>query len=289
MAKCTEADALNGKRLGFIGFGFMAQNLCRGFFYKKILEADQITCYDVNQSILQQVVAEKFEGIHISASNLDLINSSDIIVIAVKPNIALRLLAGLKEAVVTSRHLFVSICAGISTRQIEDVLPTNTRIVRTMPNSSVAVGYGVTVTSGGRWALPEDLRITCRLFESVGICLELPEKDLNTVTAISGSGPAYVYTGIDAAGDGGSMLGLPRDVAQKLAAHTLIGAAKMFLETGQHPSALKDSVCSPGGTTLAGLFALEKGGMRALIMETIKSAHDRAKELEELARRGSNI
>jgi pyrroline-5-carboxylate reductase len=180
---------------------------------------------------------------------------------------------------VTSRHLVVSIAAGVTIAQLERGLGDGARVIRVMPNTAALVGASASAFSRGKLATPADGALTERLFGSVGIVVELRESLLDAVTGLSGSGPAYVCVIIEALGDGGVAAGLPRDVATKLAAQTLLGGARLVLETGLHPGALKDMVTSPGGTTIEGLHELEKGKIRAVLMSAVRAATEKSKKL----------
>src|SRR5262249_23732780 len=187
---------------------------------------------------------------------------SALLVLAVKPQTMATLLAEVRPHV-TARHLVVSIAAGITLRQLADGLGPDRRVIRVMPNTPCLVGASASGYAAGEGATAEDLALVDRLLNAVGRAYRLPELLLDAVTGLSGSGPAFVYVIIEALSDGGVRVGLPRDVATALAAQTVLGSAKMVLETGAHPGALKDMVASPGGTTIAGLHALERGGLRA--------------------------
>jgi pyrroline-5-carboxylate reductase len=176
-------------------------------------------------------------------------------------------------------QLIVSIAAGISLKTLADGLGSGCRIIRVMPNTPCLVGCGASAYSRGPHATEQDAQLVQRLLSNVGTAVEVPEKLLDAVTGLSGSGPAYVYQIIEALSDGGVRMGLPRETATRLAAQTVLGAAQMVLSTGQHPGALKDAVTSPGGTTIAGLHALERGGLRGTLMDAVEAATQRAKEL----------
>ena len=173
----------------------------------------------------------------------------------------------------------MSIAAGVSLAKLEAAAPAGTRFVRVMPNTPALVGASASAYAVGTHATRADATLVHRLLAAVGLALEVKEKLLDAVTGVSGSGPAYAFLMIEALADGGVAAGLPRDIAQKLAAQTLMGAAKMVLETGQHPGALKDAVCSPGGTTIEAMHELEKGGVRAALITAVRVAADKAKKL----------
>jgi pyrroline-5-carboxylate reductase len=175
--------------------------------------------------------------------------------------------------------LLISIAAGVPTAKLEAALPGNARVIRVMPNTPALVGESASGFALGKSATRADGELALRLFSAVGVAFQLKESLLDAVTGLSGSGPAYVYQFIEALSDGGVAAGLPRDVATKLAAQTVLGAAKMVLETGQHPGALKDMVTSPGGTTIEGLHELEKGKLRGTVMSAVRAATEKSKKL----------
>lgn len=205
---------------------------------------------------------------------------SDVVVLAVKPQIVDRVLAaigtGLKEGAVV-----ISIAAGVPIEAIESRLPANARVVRSMPNTAAIALAGATAIAPGTHATPHDLTIARALFEAVGRCVVLDESLLDAVTGLSGSGPAYVMLMIEALADGGVKVGLGRDVALLLAAQTVYGAAKLQLDTGEHPGRLKDMVTSPGGTAIAGLHTLEAGGLRRTLIDAVEAAATRSAQLGE--------
>jgi pyrroline-5-carboxylate reductase len=181
--------------------------------------------------------------------------------------------------VILSSHVVISIAAGVTIREISTGLGSSVRLIRVMPNTPCLVGASATGYSPGSTATAEDVELVGRLFGAVGKAFRVSEPLLDAVTGLSGSGPAYVYTLIEALSDGGVRCGLPRDVALALAAQTVLGAAKMILETGQHPAVLKDAVTSPGGTTIAGLQVLERAGFRSAAIDAVEAATRRAQEL----------
>ncbi len=179
----------------------------------------------------------------------------------------------------TDNHLLISIAAGVTLTKLEGALPPGARVIRVMPNTPALVGAGASAFALGKSATAADGELAKKLLSAVGIAFQVKESLLDAVTGLSGSGPAYVYQFIEALSDGGVAAGLPRDMATKLAAQTVLGAAKMVLETGQHPGALKDQVTSPGGTTIEGLHELEKGRMRAIVMSAVRAATEKSKKL----------
>jgi pyrroline-5-carboxylate reductase len=181
--------------------------------------------------------------------------------------------------VVTAEHLVVSILAGTATATLEQLLGGTARVVRAMPNTPALVDCGATAICAGRHATAADLKTADELFRSVGTVCTVSEAQMDAVTGLSGSGPAYVYTVIEALADGGVKAGLPHDIALELATRTVLGAAKLVAESGEHPAILREKVCSPGGTTIAGLTALEDGGLRATLIEAVTRAAKRSKEL----------
>jgi pyrroline-5-carboxylate reductase len=218
-------------------------------------------------------------GIATQPDNQDAVERSDLVVIAVKPSVvepALRALSGRDLA----RPLWVSIAAGIPIAKLAALLPSGARIVRAMPNTPALAQAGATAIAAGPAARPEDREAAAALFETVGLCWEAQsESQLDAVTGLSGSGPAYVFVFLEALGDAGVRVGLPREAAYRLAFQTVLGAAKLAQESGRHPAALKDQVTSPGGTTIAGLERLEAGGFRAAVYEAVAAATRRSREL----------
>jgi pyrroline-5-carboxylate reductase len=206
------------------------------------------------------------------------VETSDLIVLAVKPQNMAALLDEVAPAV-QPRHLIVSIAAGVTLGQLALTLGHDRRLIRVMPNTPCLIGASASGYAPGEMATPEDVALVERLLNVVGIAFRLPERLIDAVTGLSGSGPAFVYTVIEALSDGGVRVGLPRDVATALAAQTVLGSARMVLETGLHPGVLKDQVTSPGGTTIAGIHALERGGLRAALIDAVEAATKRSVEL----------
>jgi len=263
-------------RIGFLGAGKMATALTRGWLQAGLAVAGRVLASDPVPAARQGFQQET--GVVAMIDNGQVVANSDLIVLAVKPQTLPALFAEI-VGTLTPGHLVVSIAAGITLRQLRDGLGTQRRLIRVMPNTPCLVGASASAYSPGEHATEADVVLVERLLGAVGIALRVPEPLLDAVTGLSGSGPAFVYTIIEALSDGGVRMGLPRDTATLLAAQTVLGAAKMVVETRLHPSALKDMVASPGGTTIAGLHALERGGLRAALMDAVEAATLRAIEL----------
>ncbi len=263
-------------KIGFIGAGRMATALAQGFIANGFTSVDHLMASDPFTSACEQF--KKATGAKTTDSNTSLLQQSEIIILAVKPQVMSNVLKQI-SANVTSKHLVISIAAGVSLQTISDLLENKPRLIRVMPNTPALVGCGAAGFSLGTSATLEDAKRVQSMLSTVGVAVEVPEKLLDAVTGLSGSGPAYVYQVIEALSDGGVQAGLPRDMATQLAAQTVMGAAKMVLETGEHPGALKDAVTSPGGTTIAGIHALEQGGLRSCLMNAVQAATKRSQEL----------
>jgi len=212
--------------------------------------------------------------------NAELVRRCSTIVLAIKPQIVKKVLAGISDAV-DSKKLIITILAGVSTATIEQLLGGTPRVVRAMPNTPALVGAGAAAVCAGQFAETEDLPLATRLFELVGTVVQVEEGQLDAVTGLSGSGPAFVYTFIEALSAGGVQEGLRLDVAQALAVQTVLGAAQLVKQTGEHPALLREKVCSPGGTTIAAIRVLEERGLRATLMDAVGAATRRSKELGE--------
>jgi pyrroline-5-carboxylate reductase len=263
-------------RFGFLGAGKMATALARGWIDARLAAPGGILASDPVPG-----AREAFAGVtgaRVIADNRAVVADSDLLVLAVKPQSMAALLAEIRPAL-TDRQLIVSIAAGVTLKALAEGLGLDRRLVRVMPNTPCLVGASAAGYAVGPNATPDDLALVDRLMNAVGRAFRLPEHLLDAVTGLSGSGPAFVYVMIEALSDGGVRVGLPRDVATALAAQTVFGAAKMVLETGSHPGVLKDQVTSPGGTTIAGLHALERGGLRAALIDAVEAATRRATEL----------
>jgi pyrroline-5-carboxylate reductase len=229
-----------------------------------------------------RALLESETGIAVFDSNLPVVEGSDILILAVKPQSMRQVLEQLRPSL-TAEHLVVSVAAGITIASIVEGLGSQVRVVRVMPNTPALVGKGASAFALGPGVKSEDEAVVRTFLGSVGSAVCVAESLLDAVTGLSGSGPAFVYLMIEALSDGGVRVGLPRDVATLLAAQTLLGAAAMVLETGLHPGVLKDQVASPGGTTIAGLHALERAGVRGALIDAVEAATRRSAELSGLA------
>lgn len=261
--------------IGFIGGGAMAEAIIKGLLARGY-EATNIIVSDKSQERLAYL--KKNLGINIAMDNVAAVTGSDEVILAVKPQNMAEALTSIAAHFTTQKTL-ISILAGVSTAALEDLLPTGCKVIRVMPNTPALVGAGSTVLTGGSAVTALEMKKASAIFESVGSVTILPEKMLNAVTGLSGSGPAYIYLIIEALSDAGVMVGLTRDVALKLASETVKGAAQMVIETQLHPGQLKDMVTSPSGTTIYGMLELEKNGVRGAIMEAVLAAVKRADEL----------
>jgi pyrroline-5-carboxylate reductase len=262
--------------LGFIGSGKMATALVRGLLAARLTTPDRVIAGDALPEA-QKTLADA-TGVKVTGDNRQVLETAQVVVLAVKPQVMPAVLSEIKP-VVTPRHLLVSIAAGITLRQLADGLGKEQRLVRVMPNTPCLVGASASGYCLGPNTTAEDGALVEKMLNAVGRAHRLPETLLDAVTGLSGSGPAFVAVVIEALSDGGVRMGLPREVATALAAQTVFGAAKMVLEAGLHPATLKDMVASPGGTTIAGLQALESGGLRAALIDAVEAATKRAVEL----------
>jgi pyrroline-5-carboxylate reductase len=269
-------DRLFPLAIGFLGAGQMATALAGGWIKAGLLDTTRSRAADPFAEARAKF--EKATAIGTLNGNRDVAEACDLLILAVKPQVLPTVLEELRPAL-HARHLVISIAAGVTLQALTDSLGSTVRLIRVMPNTPCLVGASATGYSPGGAATPDDVELVGKLFGAVGKAYRVSEPLLDTVTGLSGSGPAYVYMLIEAMADGGVRCGLPRDVSISLAAQTVFGAAKMILETGQHPAILKDAVTSPGGTTIAGLQVLERSAFRAATIDAIEAATNRAKEL----------
>ena len=262
-------------KLGIIGCGKMGSALLKGVIDAGAVAADDVSAFDQYAPAAEALTSAT--GAKLAASNAEVVADSDAVLLCVKPQDLLAMLAELTSG--SAGKLFISIAAGVGIKGIEGTLDASARVVRVMPNTPALIGQGAAAFALGSTATADDAALVTALLESVGTCLQVPEKHLHAVTGLSGSGPAYIYTVIEALADGGVLCGLPKDKALQLAAKTVAGAAGMVLETGEHPAALRDQVTSPGGTTIAGLQEIESGKLRATLIGAVEAATKRSEEL----------
>lgn len=261
--------------LGFIGGGAMAEALLKGIVVNGLAQPEHVWVSDIDAnriSYLQQTL-----GVQAASGNADVLANCEVVFLAVKPQVAPTVLADL-QGQWDKKHLVVSIMAGVPLSFLEQFTGP-ARLVRVMPNTPCLVQAGAAGIASGPNADQADVARVKELLSAVGKAVVLNENLLDAVTGLSGSAPAYVYMFIEALADGGVMAGLPRPVAQTLAAQTVFGAAKMVLETGEHPGSLKDRVASPAGTTIAGIAALEEGSFRGLVLKAVLAGAKRSAEL----------
>lgn len=253
--------------IGFIGAGNMGGALIGG-----LKNEHTIFAYDKNRDQVERL------GVTACDSIGQLAEKADVIFLAVKPNILESVLMDLAPFL-NEKKLIVSVVAGKEIMYIQRVLEKEVRVIRVMPNTPALVGEGMAAVAWDAPATQDDAELVVQLLSSVGKAVILPEGLFAAVTGLSGSGPAYVFMMIEALADGGVRAGLPRQIATELAAQTVLGSAKMVMETGKHPGELKDMVCSPGGTTIEAVAALEKGGMRAALIDAVMASNEKSKQL----------
>ena len=262
-------------KLGFLGSGKMSAALVQGVVKSGACAAADISVSDAIPAVSAALGASA--GVRVAADNSQLAAASDALVLCVKPGDAL---AALRSVSAASRgKLIVSIVAGLPIAALQDAAGAEARIVRVMPNTPALIHQGAAAYALGATATPDDAAVVEKIFGAVGIVVKVKEELLDVVTGLSGSGPAYIYVVIEALSDAGVLMGLPRELSLRLAAQTVAGAAGMVLQTGRHPAALKDEVTSPGGTTIAGLEALEAGALRSAFLSAVRAATERAREL----------
>lgn len=265
-------------RIGFVGAGMMAEALIGGVLAAGIAARESVMASDVSGERRAEV--ERRHGIRTSADNTEVVRFADVVVLAVKPQHALSALQSIGREVAKEK-LILSIMAGVPTRAIEERLPEGVPVIRVMPNILCVVKEAASAVAKGVHATDEHLATALRIFSSVGVAVSVDESLMDAVTGLSGSGPAYVFTVIEALSDGGVAAGLPRPIALKLAAQTVLGAAKMVLEGDDHPAVLRERVTSPAGTTVEGLAVLESKGVRDAFAQAVRAAALRSKRLGE--------
>lgn len=262
--------------IGFLGGGKMATALAKGVISAGLVKAGSILASDPLAAARSTFA--KQTGARVTSSSVDVVRRARVLILAVKPAYVGELLAEIRPFV-TPGHLLISIAAGVPIAKLEAGLGPGRRVIRVMPNTPALLGASASAYALGKSATTADAGLVQRIFSAVGVAFQLKESLLDAVTGLSGSGPAYMYLMIEALSDGGVAVGLPRDVATTLAAQTMLGSARMVLETGIHPGALKDMVTSPGGTTIEGLHELEKGKVRGVLISAVRAATEKSRKL----------
>lgn len=267
---------MNQQRIAFLGTGNMAEAIIRGLLRSGTCKAEQITGTARRPTRLETLASQY--GIRTTSDNEAAVRDADIVILSVKPQVLDAMLTTIAPAL-RPGTLVISVAAGVPIAAMERRLGAGTRIIRAMPNTPSLVGQGACAIAPGAHATADDVALALTIFRSVGIATEVEESLLDAVTGLSGSGPAYIFLIIEALSDAGVKVGLPRYTALELAAQTVLGSARLLIETGSHPGTLKDQVTSPGGTAIAGLHTLESGGLRTTLIDAVESATRRSKEL----------
>ena len=262
-------------KLGVIGAGNMGSAIIKGYLAGGAEPQSVMVCGHHPERL--EKMSEEL-GIVVVASAAELAGASDVVLLAVKPKDAAKVLEEIDSAF-TQEKLLVSIAAGKTIAELSASCPSAKKIIRVMPNTPAQVGSGMSALSRSEGVTDEDYGMVEAIFKGIGLAEEVPESLMDAVTGLSGSGPAFVYMFIEALADGGVLCGLPRDKALALAAQTVYGSARMVLETGSHPAALRDAVCSPAGTTIEGVRELEAGAFRSTIIEAVTAACEKSKKL----------
>jgi pyrroline-5-carboxylate reductase len=271
---------LQNKKIGFIGSGNMAEALVSGLVLSKAAKPENIICSDIYEDQLSSV--KKKYQVNITTDNCEVAKASEIVVFSTKPQI---LGAVLKEtaSVLDTSKLVISIAAGVPLAAIASGLRKELRLIRVMPNICAFVKESATAIAAGEYASKDDIALARAIFDSVGKTVFIQENILmDAFTGLSGSGPAYIFTIIDAMADAGVKMGLSRKDSLFLSTQTVLGSAKLLMESGEHPGQLKDRVASPGGTAIAGIHTLEQGGLRTTLINAVEAATQRSKELGEM-------
>jgi pyrroline-5-carboxylate reductase len=271
---------LRDKKICIIGTGNMGEALISGLISSASSKPKNIICTDVREAKLKAIQEEY--GVRTTPNNPEAVADSDIVIYAVKPQIMAAVLNETAEKLDMSK-LIISIAAGVPMEAIESCLDKKLRLIRVMPNIAAAVKEAATAVAAGKHATEEDIKLAMTIFNSIGKTVFIPENYLmDAITGLSGSGPAYIFLIVEAMADAGVKVGLSRQEALFLSAQTVLGAAKMLIETQEHPGQLRDRVTSPGGTAIAGLATLEQGGLRTTLINAVEVATNRSKELGEM-------
>ena len=264
------------KTIGFIGAGNMATAIYTGILANNLAKASDIILYDIDEDKLQKTAQSV--GCRAAVSNIDVVNKSDIVFLAVKPQYIAEAAKGF-SAHIRQDQVFVSIIAGWNNEKLKSVLGANCRLLRVMPNTPLLVGCGMSCLCMENDLNKEEFDFVASVFSGMGRTMVLHESQIAAFASVAGSGPAYVYIFIEAMADAACKLGLPRNIAYEMAAQTCVGSGEMVLQTGRHPGELKDAVCSPGGTTIEAVYALEQGGFRATVIDAIDRCTEKFNKL----------
>lgn len=262
------------KKLGFIGAGNMGSAILYGILKSGLLSADNVAITD---KVPAQAAKFASQGVCIMQNNRELVQSCECILLAIKPVYAADVIREVYHDL--EGKFVISIIAGWTYEMLSSALPESARFVRVMPNTPLAVSEGMSLISTLYRCTEQEFSFAKQIFSSAGKVAEVEDRIFVAATSINGCGPAFVYQFIEALADGGVRYGVPRALAYELAAQTLIGASRMVLETGEHPGKLKDAVCSPGGTTIEGVYALEKGGMRAAVIDALAATIEKTNKI----------
>lgn len=276
----STSQQLSSHAIAIVGAGNIGRALIGGLLKGHDIEPDQIRASRRNRAALDELL-EQFPGIRTTTDNIEAVQGASIVVLAVKPQMALKVITEIKTHV-TSQTLIISVLAGVTTQVLQETFGLDLPVVRTMPNTPALVDEGATGICAGSFASQQDLTNARAVFEAVGTVEIVPEYLMDAVTGLSGSGPAYIYMVIEALTDAGVKQGIPRKTASKLAAQTVYGAAKLVIETGKHPAILRDEVTTPGGTTISAIAELESHGLRTMLINAVATATARSKELSQV-------
>ncbi len=268
---------LTNKKVAIIGVGKMGETLLNGMIKNNLVKKENIAGSTAQEEHAKEI--NKKYGIQTYINNKEIISGKDIIIFAIKPQMMKKVLSNIKD-IITEKQLIISIAAATSTQFIEECLEKNIPVVRAMPNTPALINEGMTVLCPGKYIDENHIQMAIDIFGAVGLVEVIHREELmDVVTALSGSGPAYTYIIIESLTEGGLRMGLPRELAQKLTAQTLLGAAKMVLKTGLHPALLKGDVTTPAGVTVDGLMELEDGGIRVALIKAVSRATEKSREI----------
>ena len=267
---------LQPQKIALIGAGNMAEALISGMLKAGIANSEHLIATDVSKDRLE-LLKERY-NVQVSLHNLEAVAWAHTVILAIKPQVVHEVMEGIQPSI-SNKHLVISVAAGYPIKRLSDHLSNKAPVIRAMPNTPSILLEGVTAIAAGPGVSDGQIQLAQEIFEAVGKVVVIEEGLIDAVTGLSGSGPAYVYMIIEALADGGVRMGLPRSVAQLLATQTVLGSARMVLESGDPPGLLKDRVASPGGTTIAGIHKLEQGGIRGTLMDAVEAATRKSQEL----------